>query len=105
MNNDRLTSAEIMNLWNSYLGNTMAEHVSKYFLTYIQDQDVYALVTDAWQLAKEQEQGAKQLLTQDGQPLPDGITEHDTHPGTPRLYTDNIILLIKYTLGQDGGAA
>lgn len=103
--NNRLTASEITNLWNSYLGNTMAQHESGYFLKYIDDQDLRGLIEDEVQLAAEQVQEAKRLLIEDGQPLPDGFTEHDVHLNTPHLYKDNIILLIKYTLAQDGMAA
>lgn len=102
-NTNTLTASELTNLWNSYLANTMAVGVTQYFIGTANDPDVREVLESALDLATYEVQEAKNLFDQSGHPLPEGFTNEDLNYKTPALYDDNIILLVKYILAQDGG--
>jgi len=100
---DTLTAAEVTNLWNSYLGNSMAIGVTTYFIKTSHDSEVIELLEDALDLAEYQTKGARELFDQFDHPRPQGYSMEEFNVKAPTLYKDNIILLVNLILAQDAG--
>lgn len=96
-----LTPAELSNLWNSYLANTMAVFITRYTIAICQDQEVKNILVFAEKLAFDESQQAEQFIKDAGYPLPQAFTDKDVSIKAPRLYSDNLLLMIKYALTQD----
>lgn len=96
-----LTAEEVSSLWNSYLSNTMAAHFGHYLLRTAQDKDVYNMLKQAEKIAVIEAEKSKHFLEESKYPIPNGFDEQDVDINTPRLYSDNSMLFIKYTLSQD----
>ncbi|SEQ65421.1 Protein of unknown function [Virgibacillus subterraneus] len=88
---------------NSYLGNTMAVGVTRYFIGTAKDPEVVEWLENALDLDSFQVRGAKSLLDQSGHPLPQGFSSEDLIYKAPALYNDNVILFVKYILSEDAG--
>ncbi|WP_226036860.1 DUF3231 family protein [Aquibacillus saliphilus] len=97
-----LTAAEVTNLFNSYIGNTMAVGVTSYFIKTASDPEVVEILENALDLAKFEVEQARNLLRESGHPHPQGFSSEDFNFLAPALYNDNIILLVKFILSQDG---
>ncbi|WP_170287628.1 DUF3231 family protein [Aquibacillus halophilus] len=98
-----LTAGEVANLWNSYMGNTMAVGVTSYFIKTATDPDVVEMLHNAVDIADFEVQGVRELLKKYGHPHPQGFSSEDFNFETPALYKDTIIILIKYILSQAAG--
>lgn len=96
-----LTSAEISNLMNSYLTNTMTQWVTRYFLNVNKDVEIDAILSYAEEIAIEEVEKSKQFLKGANYPLPDEFGEGDVNLTAPPISTDEFILILKYTLVQD----
>ncbi|MFD1953029.1 DUF3231 family protein [Paenibacillus thailandensis] len=93
-----LTSAEVGKLWTTFMGNSMARCVLRYFLQHVDDGDIRQVLEEGLRLADRFAQTASNILTGDGHPLPVGFTEEDVNLGAPRLYADEFYLhYLKYT--------
>ncbi|WP_394234310.1 DUF3231 family protein [Niallia oryzisoli] len=97
---DRLTPAEISNLWNSYVGNTMGIYASRHFIATTQDEDILEMLKLAEKFAVEESIQSKHLLEKAGQPLPQPFDENDVNIQAKPLFIDNYIVLLKYSLAQ-----
>lgn len=96
-----LTAEEVSNLWSSYLTNTMAVHFGRYLLRTSEDKDVHDMLKYAERIAAIEVEKSKYFLEEANYPLPNGFDEQDVDINGPRLYSDNLMLFIKYTLAQD----
>ena len=50
--NEKLTSAEMGKLWATYIGNTLAKCVLRYYLQHIDDEDIKKVVRKALNLSE-----------------------------------------------------
>lgn len=98
----RLVAHEAAYLWNSYLTNTMGIWASRLFLSNTSDDDIKSMLEFAEELAIKDAEQAKKLLLDSGYPLPQPFDESDVNFNAKPLYTDNYILLLKYSLAQAG---
>ena len=96
----KLTPSEITNLWNSYLTNTMAFWVTKYFIANTKDEELHTILEFAEEIAKIEVDKSKEFLEEAGQPLPQKFDENDVDLHAPAICTDNFTALIKYQLAQ-----
>ncbi|HEY0828969.1 MAG TPA: DUF3231 family protein [Bacilli bacterium] len=100
MKPNELTPAEIINLWNSYITNSMGIWVTRHFISNTQDESVKALLKQAEEIALFENDTSKSFLEAAGQPLPQAFDQGDVSVNSPALYTDKFMLIIKYTLVQ-----
>ncbi|WLD92606.1 DUF3231 family protein [Alkalihalobacillus sp. AL-G] len=98
---EKLTPAEISNLWNSYISNTMAQNVTKYFNANAQDEELHNILEYAEEISIIEVEKSKAFLEKAKQPLPQRFEESDVDINAPAICTDNFTLLIKYKLVQD----
>ncbi|WP_127495516.1 DUF3231 family protein [Paenibacillus glycanilyticus] len=95
---NKLTSAEIIKLWITYMGNSMARCVLRYFLQNVDDANIRDVLNEALQLADRFTRTVDNIFTQEGHPVPIGYTEEDVNVEAPRLYADEFYLhYLKYT--------
>lgn len=98
-----LSVSELTNLWNTYLGNTMAVEVTKYFIGTAKDPEIIDVLKKALDLAEFEVKEGKNFFNLTGHPLPKGFSREDVNFEAPALYYDNIIILVKYILAQNAG--
>ena len=94
----KLTSAEMGKLWVTYVGNTMAKCVLRYYLQHIEDQDIKKVLENALSLSESLVKNTKDIFIGEDFPLPIGFTEEDVNLEAPRLFSDEFYLYyLKYT--------
>jgi hypothetical protein len=85
---EKLTSAEMGKLWATYMGNTMAIQIIRYYLQHIEDNDIKTLLENALKLSKEYTKIIKGIFEKESFPIPKGFDEEDVNLGAPRLFQD-----------------
>lgn len=93
-NHIKLTSAEISYLWNTYLGDSMAICVFKYFLENVEDEEIKKIANHALDLAQQHVNTIQDIFTKERIQIPQGFTEQDVNLQAKRLFTD--IFYLKY---------
>ena len=84
--NIKLTSAEMGKLWVTYIGNTMAKCVLRYYLQHVEDQDIKKVLENALTLSESLVKNTKDIFSGEDFPLPIGFTEEDVNLEAPRLF-------------------
>ncbi|WP_174732238.1 DUF3231 family protein [Mesobacillus harenae] len=97
---NKLTAAEITNLWNSYLTNTMTFWVTQYFIAKTQDKELHAILEYAEEIASIEVDKSESFLVKANQPLPQKFGKTDVDLNAPAICTDNFTAIIKYQLCQ-----
>lgn len=101
MKEKTLTASEVINLWNSYLTNTMIERVTRYFIAKTQDKEIHQALEYAEEIAMEEVKKAKQFLIEANYPLPNSFDDQDVNINVPPIFTDKFVLILKYIFAQD----
>jgi len=97
MTKEPLTSAEMGKLWATYMGNSMAVCVLRYYLRHVEDEDVKNILQRSYDLATRFTQTVKDVLKEEGHPVPFGFSEQDVNLDAPRLFGDEFYLhYLKY---------
>jgi hypothetical protein len=91
--NVRLTSAELSNLWASYMNDSMAICVIKHFLKKAEDKDVQSVLKYSLELAQKHVNEIPEIFKKENQPIPQGFTDNDVDVDSPRLYSDTFALI------------
>jgi len=87
-----LTSAEIGNLWITYMGDAVSGCVKKYFVAKAEDNEIRAVVQQAQTISEKRMADIAAILTSCNQPVPVGFGEKDVNLAAPRLYSDTFAL-------------
>jgi hypothetical protein len=94
---ENLTSAEMGKLWATYMGNSMAECLLRYYLQHCDDPDIKALLENALKLTLEFMGITKEIFEKENIPVPKGFGEEDVNLGAPRLFHDEFYVhYLKY---------
>jgi len=88
-----LVSSEIAGLWNSYMGDSLAICVLKFFVNRVEDIETRSILQETLDLSNEHIEVLKKLFNQAGLPIPEGFTDNDVDITAPRLFTDEFYLL------------
>lgn len=83
-----LTSAEIANLWNTYMNVNMVSVFVKHLSQHVIDNDIKSLVGEAVQLYEQRAKNIRNIMERDNLPQPIGFTAEDINLKAPRLYSD-----------------
>jgi hypothetical protein len=94
MDINRLSSAEITNLWVHYIRETMAICVSNYVLNSVKDREVINVFEFALQLSNNHIKILNKIFKQENFPNPNGFTDEDVKVNAPPLFSDNFWLTI-----------
>ena len=97
----KLTPAEMTNLWNSYLINTMTQWVTRYFIANCQDEDLRSILEYAEEMATTEVQKSRTFLEEANHPLPQKFDAEDVDVNAPALFTDKFVLILKGVLCQE----
>jgi hypothetical protein len=84
----KLTSSEIGTLWGEYVNGTAVDIVTRYMVSFIEDESIKAIFEDAIKTFEKQKQQIVAFLENEKFPVPIGFTESDLFKGKPRLFTD-----------------
>ncbi|KGE20713.1 DUF3231 family protein [Paenibacillus wynnii] len=96
----KLTPAETASLWSSYLTNSMAMWVTRYFIGKTQDKELHDILKYAEEIATIETEKSKAFLENANHPLPQKFDNSDVDLNAPAICTDNFTLLIKLGLVQ-----
>jgi hypothetical protein len=105
LQNERLTSPEISNLWTHYINETKSICMTKYMLEIVKDHEIHSVFEMALELSQKHIETMKFLFKQENFPIPKGFTEEDVNLAAPPVFTDKFCLLHLYTLSMHGSQA
>lgn len=88
-----LVISEMAGIWNSYVNDTLARCVFKYFLSNIEDNETKNLLNQALNLSEQHINKLKDFFNMEGIPVPVGFSDSDVDINAPRLFTDSFYLL------------
>ena len=89
----KLTSAEMGKLWVTYVGNTMAKCVLRYYLQHVEDQDIKKVLENALTLSESLVKNTKDIFIGEEFPLPVGFKEEDVNLGRQGYFQMNFIYI------------
>lgn len=89
---NRLTSAELGALWNSYIHESFVHHLFVYFLRHMEDTTIKPILTNLVDATKDSLYLLKSVFIREGIPIPRGITSEDINPNAPPLFSDNFFI-------------
>jgi hypothetical protein len=94
-----LTAAEMGKLWATYMGNSMAKCILKYYLQHVEDPDIKTLLENALKLSVEFLNTTEEIFKKENFPIPKGFSEEeDININAPRLFQDEYYVhYLKYT--------
>lgn|GEM_PF-3858450 len=90
---NRLTSAEVSHLWNSYIFDSMVHQLLSYFLNNIEDPEIKEFLSYCHSATLRQVKEYTEILENDNFPIPRGSKVEDIIIDTPRLFTDKFYIL------------
>lgn len=97
--NVKITSAEVSNLWVSYINSTMMVCGIKYFAAKAEDDEIRSVLEDALELSARHVQQAAAFFREENYPVPKGFNDEDVDVNVPRLYSDRFALLYLLNMG------
>lgn len=96
----KLTTAEIATLWRSYIQNTAVRCFYKYFVQYLQDEEIKPIIKEAEVLVETIIGKIETIFEKENFPIPKGFSDKDIDLSAPALYTDLFALSFLYRGGQ-----
>jgi hypothetical protein len=87
-----LTAAEVSNLWNQYMGDSLSICIYKYFLNTNKNKHIRPILEFALQLAEGHIKKITHFFEGANFAVPIGFTEGDVNLNAPPLYTDDFLL-------------
>jgi hypothetical protein len=105
MNTDhhiQLTSAELSQLWGSYINDTLAVCMLQHFLHTVEDHEIRPVLQYAYDLSIKHLQTLSSLYMEESIPIPIGFSEKDVNNEAPRLFTDPYMLAYVKQMGELG---
>jgi hypothetical protein len=100
--NIRLTSAEIAQIWGSYMNDNLSSCILKYFLEKVEDNEIRPVIEYALELSQARLQKLTNFFDKENCPVPYGFTDEDVNTNAPRLYSDIYFLQYVQSMGMLG---
>jgi hypothetical protein len=100
-----LTSAEIAQLWSTYMNDSMAICVLSYYLKNTQDIQISTIIKQAIDISKKHTYEIERLFVQENYAVPLGFTEDDVTEQSPPLFYDTFFLYYLKQMSRVGMAA
>ncbi|QGH36218.1 DUF3231 family protein [Gracilibacillus salitolerans] len=99
----RLTSAEITQLWNTYMNDSATICHLEHELHNAEDEQIKPMIQHALAISKSHIKRVTELLNKEGYPVPHGFKlDEDVHTTSPRLFSDAYSLIAINELGKVG---
>lgn len=89
-------------LWNTYIGDTMANCVLKHFLRTYEDPDIEPILRFALESAQDHISRIADLFSKEGIPIPQGFGEQDVNLQARKLFSDVTYLRYLHHMGRTG---
>ncbi|MDN3018885.1 DUF3231 family protein [Paenibacillus sp. BSR1-1] len=102
MNNYRLESTEITNLFIQYIMDTASICVSKHVLATVKDSEVCSLFEFSLEVSEKHVKKLKDFFHEENFPIPDGFKEKDVNLEAPPLFVDSFWLYYQHTMSHIG---
>jgi hypothetical protein len=91
--NPNLTSGEVGNLWEQYMGNSASAVVLEHFIKHLTDEGIKSVCSQALQNTENHKENYKNMLNQGNYPLPTAFTAtDDLNVNAPKMVTDEFVL-------------
>ncbi|USK60850.1 DUF3231 family protein [Peribacillus asahii] len=101
--NVRLTSAEISQLWTSYMNDSFTICIVKYFLNNVEDTEIKSVLKYALELAESHIPKLTKIFNYEKFPIPQGFNvNQDVNVNAPRLFSDTYYLNFIAQYGKIG---
>jgi hypothetical protein len=91
-NKQPLTSAEIANLWNLYMQDTMIVCFKKYLVAKAEDKQIRTIQEEALNISERRSKNIASIFSSDNLPVPVGFSDKDVNIDAPRLFSDTFAL-------------
>jgi hypothetical protein len=95
--NVKLTSAELSQLWVSYMNDSMTVCIVKYFMEKAEDTEILFILAYTLKVTQARIQQLTAIFEQDDRPIPHGFSDKEVDMNAPRLFSDIFML---YNLKQ-----
>lgn len=92
IDNMRLTSSEIGELWTTYIYGSMSKCVLSYFLSKCNDNDIRLLIEGNLNLTVKNLEIITEIFNSVDFPIPIGFTDEDVNLNAKKLYSDTFML-------------
>ncbi|UOR13442.1 DUF3231 family protein [Halobacillus amylolyticus] len=96
----KLTSAEISNLWTTFLASTMIKCGLTHFLSTVKDPDIHSVLEYTLEFIEKRIQTITRIFQEENYPVPVGFTDDDVNTEAPPLFSDTLILLYMLNMGR-----
>jgi len=90
--NTSLNSAEIANIWSSFMISSIQSCIIKYLQKTVEDQETLGILNYALETVQKHHHRAMKFFQDDRHPVPQGFTDNDVNLNAPRLFSDLFIL-------------
>lgn len=87
-----LTSAEIANLWNTYMVDTLTTCIKKYLVAKAEDPQIRTVLQQALNISDKRSRDIATIFSSSNVPIPVGFGDKDVNIEAPRLYSDYFAL-------------
>jgi hypothetical protein len=100
--NPKLTSAELANLWNTYIADTLAICVMKHFKATNNTPEIIPILDFALSVSEEHLKDISQIFKIEEIPVPNGFDEGDLDLDVQKLWSDIFYLRYLEYMGRTG---
>ncbi|GHH97589.1 DUF3231 family protein [Neobacillus kokaensis] len=97
---NRLSSAEIAGLWETYIQESMAVCLLTYFMHHNTDEEIGNILQSAYKISEEHVEQICTLFQAEGIPIPDGFSKEDLDLSAPPLFYDVFGLSFVYSMSR-----
>jgi hypothetical protein len=98
----RLTSTEMVNLWMSYMNDSMATCVIKYALKTVKDPEIIPILEYALHLSSQHIERVTEIFNHENFPIPKGFGNEDVNFDAPPLFSDTFYLIYFQNMSRVG---
>ncbi|MFD2706247.1 DUF3231 family protein [Salibacterium lacus] len=100
-----LTSAEIGNLWTTYMNESMSNVMLSFMLQHVQDTEIREVVQYAYDISQRDLGEMRTLFEKEKYVKPDGFSEQDVNMDAPWLFSDVFCLTYVNHMSKVGMAS
>ncbi|MFD2681963.1 DUF3231 family protein [Bacillus seohaeanensis] len=100
--NPKLSSAELANLWGSYMSDSMNICIMNHFLSVVEDKEIEEILNHSKKLSVGHLDTISTIFKEEKIPLPQGYTKSDVVENSPKLFSDLFYLRFLQHMGRQG---
>ncbi|MGM0847046.1 MAG: DUF3231 family protein [Bacillota bacterium] len=101
--NISLSSAEISNLWNQYINDSLSVCILTHAVSKVKDEEIKEILNHSISMAQAHLTQITQFFKNEDYPIPKGfLIEEDVNMNAPALFTDTFVLVYMYVMTLHG---